>query len=244
MDERAAGTIGRADGCEVGTLKKTSYHHKDLRNSLQDVALRFIAERNGADFSLRELGEALGVSHASVYRHFADKAALLEALTARGFDMLHACQEEEQAKAPPDSRSQLRALNEAYIRFARENVGAFWLMFGASSERASSAKKREGINAKAFVTLVDAVRRCQEDGHLIQGDPRRIAGYLVMAPHGFACYSARDREMIGLDDQLMSAQTVAAIAIMPLLTHPPSQEEILGYFAAEHAPSPRTMVDP
>lgn len=153
--------------------------------------------------------------------------------------MLHACQEEEQAKALPDSCSQLRALNEAYIRFARENVGAFWLMFGASSERASSAKKREGINAKAFVTLVDAVRRCQDDGHLIPGDPRRMAGYLVMAPHGFACYSARDREMIGLDDQLMSAQTVAAIAIIPLLTRPPPPHVILEYFSGEAGPPAR-----
>lgn len=200
------------------------------------MALGFIAERNSAEFSLRELGEAAGVSHASVYRHFADKAALLEALTVRGFDMLHACQQEEQARAAPDSMSQLYALHAAYIRFARENVGAFWLMFGARAESASAAKEREGINAEALATLVAAIERCQADGMIIAGDPRRIAGYLVMAPHGFACYSARDRAMIGADEEPMSARTVAEIALIPVMTRPPPQEAILEYFAGDGGP--------
>ena len=65
--------------------KKVGYHHHDLRSALEDAALGFIAERQSPDFSLREVAAATGVSHPAVYRHFADKAALLEALAERGF---------------------------------------------------------------------------------------------------------------------------------------------------------------
>jgi AcrR family transcriptional regulator len=110
--------------------KKSGYHHKDLRNALQHVALRFIAERNGPAFSLRELGVAIGVSHTAVYRHFASKAELLEALTEEGFSELHRYQTAELAKAGSDPLMRLHALGDAYFRFAQENPGAFWLMFG------------------------------------------------------------------------------------------------------------------
>ncbi|MDN2580824.1 TetR/AcrR family transcriptional regulator [Aquibium sp. ELW1220] len=211
-------------------LLKKSYHHRDLRNALQDAAFALIAERNGVAFSLRELGGAVGVSHASVYRHFADKAALLEALTVRGFDLLHAYQQEEISLAGDDAVDRLHALSDAYIRFARENPGAFWLMFGSREESASSAKERERINEEALRTLIEVIVRCQDEGVIVPGDPRRIAGYLIMAPHGYACYSVRDLAMIGLDETLMSARTVSEISLIPVLRHPPSSEAVAARF--------------
>ncbi|WP_187968063.1 TetR/AcrR family transcriptional regulator [Aquibium microcysteis] len=198
-----------------------SYHHGDLRNALQEAALALVAERNGIGFTLRELGAAVGVSHASVYRHFADKAELLEALTARGFDLLHAYQQEELARAGDDATERLHALSDAYIRFAREKPGAFWLMFGSREESVSAAKARERINEKALHTLIEEIERCQTEGVIIAGDPRLIAGYLVMAPHGFACYSARDLAMIGLEEAYMTARMVSEISLIPVLKQPP-----------------------
>lgn len=209
---------------------KTGYHHGDLRSALQDAALALVVERNGIGFTLRELGASIGVSHASVYRHFADKAALLEALTARGFDILHAYQQEEIARAGDDAVERLHALSDAYIRFAREKSGAFWLMFGSREESVSSAKERERINEKALRTLIEEIERCQDEGVIVAGDTRLIAGYLVMAPHGFACYSARDLAMIGLDDARMPARTVSEIALIPVLKRPPAPEEVAARF--------------
>jgi AcrR family transcriptional regulator len=213
--------------------RKTGYHHNDLRNALLDVALRFIADRHSPDFSLRELAAALGVSHVAVYRHFKDKAALLEALTERGFSELHRYQEAELSKAGLDALAQLHALSDAYIAFAQENPGAFWLMFGNRGEDVSRAKSRERINAAALETLIDVIVRCQQEGILIAGDPVRIAGYLVMAPHGYACYSSQDRAMIGLADQMLPPRMLDEITLIPLLINPPSPAEIAErYFAA------------
>lgn len=216
-----------------GTGKKVGYHHHDLRSALQDAALGLIAERHSPEFSLRELAAALGVSHPAVYRHFADKAALLEALAERGFGELRRYQEVELARAGPEALEQLYALDDAYIRFAAENPGAFWLMFGNRGEEVSRAKSRETINAAALKTLIDAIERCQNEGHLVPGDPNRIAGYLVMAPHGYACYSSQDRAMIGIADHMLSPRMLAEIALIPLLTKPPSPQQIAArYFTA------------
>ncbi|NMG38710.1 TetR family transcriptional regulator [Chelativorans sp. ZYF759] len=215
------------------TGKKTGYHHHDLRNALQDEALRFISERNGPAFSLRELAEAVGVSHTAVYRHFANKAALLEALTERGFGVLHRYQQSEIAKAGSDPLERLHALDEAYIAFARENPGAFWLMFGNRGEETDRAKSRPNINKEALRELIDAIVLCQREEIIIPGDPFRIASYLIMAPHGLACYSAKDLEMVGVPGEVMTTRMLAEIALIPVMTNPPSPGEITSrYFSA------------
>lgn len=207
-------------------LKKSAYHHADLKNALQDVALELIGERQSPNFSLRELASAVGVSHPAVYRHFADKAALMEALAERGFQELRRYQEVELEKAGPGSLDRLGALDAAYFRFAEENPGAFWLMFGNRGEEIGRAKSRDGINKAALKTLIDAIEHCQADGHIIQGDPYRMAGYLVMAPHGYACYSNQDRAMIGVSEHMLTPRILGEIALIPLLTNPPSPLEI------------------
>ena len=212
--------------------RKAGYHHPDLRNALQEVALALIAERHSPEFSLRELAAAVGVSHPAVYRHFADKADLLGALAEKGFDELRRYQEAALAAAGVGSLERLYALDDAYVRFAEENPGSFWLMFGNHGEEVSRAKAREEINTAALNTLIDAIRHCQADGYVIPGDPYRIAGYLVMAPHGYACYSNQDRAMIGVTDHMLNPRILAELTLIPVLTRPPSPEEIAArYFA-------------
>lgn len=206
--------------------RKAAYHHPDLRRALQAEALRFIADRHSPDFSLRELAAALGVSHPAVYRHFKDKAALLDSLAEWGFDELRRYQSVELERAGSGALDQLFALNDAYIGFAQENPGAFWLMFGNRGEEVDRAKSRDRINAAALQTLIDTIVRCQAEGHVIPGDPFRIAGYLVMAPHGYACYSSRDRAMIGLEEDVLSARMLGEINLVPVLSRPPSPQDI------------------
>jgi AcrR family transcriptional regulator len=157
----------------------------------------------------------------------------LEALTERGFGELHQFQQAELSRAAPGALEQLHALNDAYIGFAQQNPGAFWLMFGNRGEDVSRAKSRDRINAAALTTLIEVIERCQREGTLIAGDPVRIAGYLVMAPHGYACYSSQDRAMIGLADSTLTPRMLDEITLIPLLLNPPSPAEVAArYFAA------------
>src|SRR2546423_14880513 len=61
------------------------YHHGDLRDALVQAALQD-AEQGGPEaISLKALAKKLGVSQPAPYRHFADREALLEAVTAAAF---------------------------------------------------------------------------------------------------------------------------------------------------------------
>src|ERR687890_784325 len=64
------------------------YHHGNLRRALLDEALATIRSEGVQGLTLREIGARVGVSRTALYRHFADKAALLEAVATEGFRML------------------------------------------------------------------------------------------------------------------------------------------------------------
>ena len=54
------------------------YHHGNLRRALLDEALATIRAEGVDGLTLREIGARLGVSRTALYRHFADKRALLD----------------------------------------------------------------------------------------------------------------------------------------------------------------------
>src|SRR6185437_525860 len=67
---------------QLARKPQNTYHHGDLRGALVQAALRE-AERGGPEaISIKALAKELGVSQPAPYRHFADRGALLEAVTA------------------------------------------------------------------------------------------------------------------------------------------------------------------
>ncbi len=97
-----------------------------LKDILASHALAMV-ERGETDVSLRAVARAAGVSAMAPYRHFADKAALMQAVAAQGFAMLH-----ERSLAADKAQEPVDALigqGIAYIRFAREKPALFRLMF-------------------------------------------------------------------------------------------------------------------
>lgn len=221
-------------------LRKKGYHHKDLRNALLETALTLIDQRDGPHFSLRELERALGVSHASAYRHFADKAALLDALTAEGFARLAACQNEELEKAQGDPMEKLKALGVAYIRFALNNKGFFSLMFSERGDEDLERSSRIQHNQQALTTLLDCIVDCQSAGLIADGDPKRIAGYVILATHGLAVYRTQGHDPLGSgnDDAFFPGiDAVNEMTITPLLINRPSAEEIAARWFAPLDPA-------
>src|SRR6185436_7798067 len=67
---------------------KAAYHHGDLQRALLDEAVRTIRDDGAAALTLRAVGARLGVSRTALYRHFADKSALLNAVSEDGFRRL------------------------------------------------------------------------------------------------------------------------------------------------------------
>jgi AcrR family transcriptional regulator len=100
-----------------------------LRQSLVEHAMRLL-DAGDHDLSLRAVARAAGVSAMAPYRHFPDKTALLGAVAAEGFAMLH--NQLVVADAQGNAIAPEQALVEqglAYVAFAQAHPALFRLMF-------------------------------------------------------------------------------------------------------------------
>src|SRR5918996_3804673 len=100
------------------------YHHGNLRRAVLSAAVEAITEVGPAGVSLRVLARRAGVSHAAPAHHFGDKAGLLTALAAEGYELL------ADALTAAQQRTQdFLEVGVAYVRFAVEHRAHFEVMF-------------------------------------------------------------------------------------------------------------------
>ena len=176
-----------------GRGARRPYHHGDLRRALLDETIATIRADGVEGVTLREIGARLGVSRTALYRHFADKRALLTAVATEGFRTLRG-----QLVAAFDDGGRddaaFRAMGVAYVRFAVANPSHYRVMFGGfvdPPERdADLAAEAEG----AFQALVDALVALQRDAVIRAGDAELLARYVWALVHGMA--------MLAIDGQL------------------------------------------
>src|SRR6187549_1778521 len=96
------------------------YHHGDLRRALIEQALRTIDAAGAEGLTLRGVGAALGVSRTALYRHFADKDALLAAVAREGFRLLREALLEAWEREGRGTAG-FEAMGDAYLTFAIEH---------------------------------------------------------------------------------------------------------------------------
>ncbi|WP_405103391.1 TetR/AcrR family transcriptional regulator [Micromonospora sp. NBC_01412] len=152
------------------------YHHGDLRRTLLTAAVQVIEEAGPAALSLRDLARRAGVSHAAPAHHFGDKAGLLTALAADGFDLL--------AKALHGAGDDLLDRGVAYVDFAVRHRAHFEVMFRPDlyrpdAEELVAARQRAGAALNSGVAALPEDRPTAEDP---QGDA--LAAWSIV--HGFA----------------------------------------------------------
>ena len=133
-----------------------TYHHGDLRDALVQAALAE-AELGGPEaVNISALAKKLGVSQPAPYRHFADREALLAAVTAEAFRQFTATLCE--SMATPSKRSKLSRLAQATLAFGLRRNGIYRLMF-ASRMIACAPKDSELHNAtmETFNLVLEAL---------------------------------------------------------------------------------------
>ncbi len=133
-----------------------TYHHGDLRDAMVQAALAEVEQGGPEAVSIKALAKKLGVSQPAPYRHFADREALLEAVTVEAFRQFNAVLREVVAK--PSKRSKLSRLAQAALAFGLRRNGIYRLMF-ASRTMACAPKGGELHNAamQTFGLLLDAL---------------------------------------------------------------------------------------
>ncbi len=187
------------------------YHHGDLRAALIDEAAAMIAEGGAASLTMRDLGRRIGVSRAAPYRHFTDKAALLVAVAATGFEQLHAQLRAVDAASPGSGPTRFRQLGAAYVRFALKNPAHYRLMYGRDAlTRQAFPELRDAAN-ELFGELVDVFEAHQRSGLIRRQDPRTQAYIAWSAVHGLASLIIDGQILAEVDVDALIAQTTETL---------------------------------
>lgn len=134
----------------VNIKSDETYHHGDLRAAAIALGLEKLASQEVPDLGLRAIARELGVSATALYRHFASKDALLDALANEGIRQLGASQKEAAENAPNEDAA-FHATGEAYVHWAVANPALFALTF-ANKARTDLADVEGGDN-EAFRQL-------------------------------------------------------------------------------------------
>lgn len=164
--------------------RPSRYHHGDLRRALVEEALRTIQADGVGGLTLRGVGQTLGVSRTALYRHFADKAALLSEVAREGFRTLR-LETIEAWERGGRGWAGFEAMGAAYVRFAVANPSHYRVMFGGfvvGSPNADVAREGSG----AFQALVDAIVWLQQEGLMRPDDAQQLARFVWALVHGVA----------------------------------------------------------
>jgi AcrR family transcriptional regulator len=133
--------------------------------------------------SLRVVAERVGVTVPSIYLHFADKRALIDAVCSEVFEALDRLLRaaSEGAADPLDA---LRAQGNAYVHFAVDNPEHYRVVMMQAHEPGPESVDAM-VASGAFAYLVQSVQACLDAG-LLEGDPVELGLSLWAAAHGVA----------------------------------------------------------
>lgn len=177
--------------------ERSSYHHGSLAEALLFAATQAVREDGAHKVSVRAIARELGVDVASVYRHYKNKQALLDAVVAGGLTRMAAMMEAEVAGGSSEPPARLASVGRGYVLFALEEPELFQLVFGPM--RTPSLLPE---HAAPYLMLVDSLLELERAG--LCRLPVDIATVVAWsAVHGLASLS--------LDGTLTRAQAYAAI---------------------------------
>jgi AcrR family transcriptional regulator len=159
---------------------KRAYHHGDLREALIEQAIASVNAVGADHVSLRAVAAAVGVSPSAAYHHFADKDALIEAVSQRGFDELDGfiLNRISTGTGKSDPIELLRHSANAYISFAVDHPHLFHVMFSGIQ----APPRPEYIE----VSILSMLAHLQSEYGFADTDSSLLESVLLASVHGIA----------------------------------------------------------
>jgi AcrR family transcriptional regulator len=148
------------------------------------LASRRLLDKEGADaVTMRKVARAVGLTPMAIYRHYRDRAALLNAVADEGFRELA---DRLTALRPTGNFEQkLTKMGDIYLDHALQNPRLFELMF--LEPRAGARRYPQDFKAGASPTanlMADVVRQGMEDGYFRQDNVWEIVFEIGALSHG------------------------------------------------------------
>jgi len=184
------------------------YHHGDLKNTLIQAGVEILSEEGVGGLSLRKVAQRAGVSHNAPYFHFADKQALIAAISTEGYRSLYEQLVVIHETYQADPRRQLVEAAFMYLRFAQTRPAHFKVTFSNAVEREEAYPDLVEMADNLISELIKIVGDCQKTGILHPAPVGAMAVSVWSAVHGFTSLfidgqSMHERLKVAPVDQLL-----------------------------------------
>lgn len=174
-------------------MKKISYHHGDLKNALIEAGADILSTEGMSGLSLRKVAQRAGVSHTAPYAHFADKQALIAAISTEGYRRLYDAISEAAARHQGEPGAQLLEGAWAYVEFARNDPAHFKVTMSGVVERQKEYPALVEMSQKSFALVAEIVEACQGARVLAPGPVDLVAVSVWSLIHGFVSLLLEDQ---------------------------------------------------
>ena len=148
------------------------------------IAGRRLLDKEGAEaVTMRRVAKAVGITPMAIYRHYRDRAALLNALADEGFEELAAQLTGKRFSSSIEER--LTKMGEIYLEHALQNPRLFELMFLKPREGARRYPRDFKAGGSPSANLMaEAVRKGMESGYFREDDVWEIVFEMGALSHG------------------------------------------------------------
>ena len=173
--------------------RKKAYHHGNLKNALIEAGADVLAKDGVGGLSLRKVAQQAGVSHAAPYAHFADKQALIAAISTDGYRRLYEALAATTQQYADDPARQLIEGAWAYVQFALSDTDHFKIMLSGVIEKEKDYPALVEMSQRSFALVVQIVEACQQAKVLKRGPSDLIAVGVWSLIHGFVSLFLEDQ---------------------------------------------------
>jgi AcrR family transcriptional regulator len=194
-----------------GSRARRESARSSVRNAIIEAAGELLLEAGYEAFSLRKVAERVGYSATAIYRHFADKDALLYAVTEEGFRLFTA-RLRAAAAGGSDPFDRLQAMGSAYIDFGLEHPVFYRVMFMERPDLLwRRLPDRPGSRMESFGVLRAAVETAVAAGRTVDKDVLAISNALWAQTHGAVALALSMPHMPARQARAFGAIGVAAL---------------------------------
>jgi len=174
---------------------RDTYRHGNVRAEAIEAAFALVAAEGHDALSLRRVADAVGIAHRSLYNHFEDREALLDAVAERGYAQL------AEALRPAQSRDDFV---RAFVGFALANPG----LYGAIASRPhGTMPAKRGLHNAAHLMVGEARRHFSRTDLTPEQDRRAIMKVLILLRGALSMYAGGILDVA--DDEALIAELQA-----------------------------------
>ena len=166
----------------MGITERKERDKEDVRRRILEAAHNLFETHGYESVTMRAVADAIEYSPTTIYHHFENKDALVEALCFSDFEKLSAAM--NHAPLPKNPVDRIRALGLGYAAFGFANPNHYRFMFMTQGDWKRHANDEETPPGRSYAVLREAVADAMDQGCFRKDDVDLLSQVLWAGIHG------------------------------------------------------------